>query len=192
MRSSNVVFDPHKTQTRTRYHSNPIRSIRRKRMNECMHRLFTLDVRLRLCLLSLPLGHNTEPCSQIVVTQSDGALAIWRPHPNGGAPIQEVAPWRAHTLRGGIPTEAWISFFKRHGSGSGCAAEAEGSFVVSGADDALMKGWDLRVGGGGGGASPAFVCKGHGAGVTAGQWHPTLEHTFARYAATRSFLSICT
>ncbi|CAM9312619.1 unnamed protein product [Hapterophycus canaliculatus] len=41
-----------------------------------------------------------------------------------------------------------------------------------------MKGWDLRAGGGACGASPAFVCKGHGAGVTAGQWHPTLQHTF--------------
>lgn len=114
---------------------------------------------------------------QIVVSQSDGALAIWRPHVNGGPPIQEVAPWYAHTLRGGVPTEAWISFFRR----SGLAGDDEASFVVSGADDALMKGWDLRVGGGASGASPAFVCKDHGAGVTAGQWHPTLQHTFVRY-----------
>lgn len=118
---------------------------------------------------------------QIVVSQSNGALAIWRPHPNGGAPVQEVAPWHAHTLRGGIPTEAWISFFRRHGSGSENGDGDGASFVVSGADDALMKGWDLRVGGGACGASPAFVCKEHGAGVTAGQWHPTLEHTFVRY-----------
>jgi len=113
----------------------------------------------------------------MVVSQSDGALGIWRPHPNGGAPIQEVAPWHAHTLRGGVPTETWISFFRR----SGFAGDDEASFVVSGADDALMKGWDLRAGGGACGAPPAFVCKDHGAGVTAGQWHPTLQHTFVRY-----------
>lgn len=86
-----------------------------------------------------------------------------------------MAPWPAHMLRGGIPTEAWISFFRRGTGGN------DGSFVVSGADDALMKGWDLRVGGACG-ASPAFVCKEHGAGVTAGQWHPSRQHTFVRYA----------
>eukprot|EP00903_Cladosiphon_okamuranus_P018064 g16625.t1 len=134
-------------------------------------------------LLSLDWSGGGIADAKIVVSQSDGALAIWRPHPNGGAPVQEVAPWRAHTLRGGLPTEAWISFFRKHGSGSGsgCGGEddAGGAFVVSGADDALMKGWDLRVGGGACGAPPAFVCKDHGAGVTAGQWHPTREHTFA-------------
>lgn len=115
-----------------------------------------------------------------MVSQSDGALAIWRPHPNGGAPVQEVAPWHAHTLRGGMPTEAWITFFKSPGR----AGEGKASLVVSGADDALMKGWDLRVGGGTGFASPAFVCKDHGAGVTAGQWHPSLEHIFVRCVMT--------
>lgn len=141
--------------------------------------------------------------TQIVVSQSDGALAIWRPHPNGGAPVQEVAPWHAHTLRGGVPTEAWISFFRKRGAesepGCGGGGEIGASLVVSGADDALMKGWDLRSGGGACGASPAFVCKDHGAGVTAGQWHPTLEHAFVRYVrmqpvcrenqSTRSFNS---
>lgn len=110
---------------------------------------------------------------QIVVSQSDGTLAIWRLNPAGGAPVQAVSPWHAHSLRGGVPTEAWISFFRRGSGGD------DGSFVVSGADDGLMKGWDVRVGGAGP-ASPAFVCKEHGAGVTAGQWHPTRQHTFAR------------
>ena len=129
--------------------------------------------------LAAVLASPVFSSSQIVVSQSDGALAIWRPHPSGGAPIQEVSPWRAHTLRGGVPTEAWISFFRRSGS---AGDDGEASFVVSGADDGLMKGWDLRVGGGACGASPAFVCKEHGAGVTAGQWHPTLQHTLVRYA----------
>lgn len=108
------------------------------------------------------------------MSQSDGRLAIWHLNPAGGAPVQTVGPWHAHSLRGGVPTEAWISFFKRGSEGE------DGSFVVSGADDGLMKGWDVRVGGANP-ASPAFVCKEHGAGVTAGQWHPTRQHTFARY-----------
>lgn len=108
-----------------------------------------------------------------MVSQSDGELAIWRLHPAGGAPVQHTSPWPAHHLRGGISTEAWISFFRRG------AGEGDGSFIVSGADDALMKGWDLRAGGASG-ASPAFVCKEHDAGVTAGQWHPTREHIFVR------------
>ena len=111
---------------------------------------------------------------QIVVSQSDGRLAIWRLNPAGGAPVQAVGPWHAHSLRGGVPTEAWISFFRRGSEGE------DGSFVVSGADDGLMKGWDERAGGAGP-VTPAFVCKEHGAGVTAGQWHPTRQYTFARY-----------
>lgn len=107
-----------------------------------------------------------------MVSQSDGGLAIWRPDSAGGKLIQETGPWPAHNFRGGIPTEAWISFFRR---GSGDSSDA--NFVVSGADDALMKGWDLRTGGA---ALPAFVCKEHDAGVTAGQWHPTREYAFVR------------
>ncbi|CAM9192052.1 unnamed protein product [Ectocarpus fasciculatus] len=127
-------------------------------------------------LLSLDWSGGEVANAKIVVSQSDGAVAIWRLHPNGGAPIQEIEPWHAHALRGGVPTEAWISFFRR----PECAGEDGASFVVSGADDAVMKGWDLRAGGGASGTSPAFVCKGHhGAGVTAGQWHPTLPHIFA-------------
>ncbi|CAN0492027.1 unnamed protein product [Ectocarpus sp. 12 AP-2014] len=126
-------------------------------------------------LLSLDWSGGGMANAKIVVSQSDGAVAIWRLHPNGGAPIQEIEPWHAHALRGGAPTEAWISFFRR----PECAGEDGASFVVSGADDAVMKGWDLRAGGGSNGTSPAFVCKGqHGAGVTAGQWHPTLPHIF--------------
>ncbi|CAN0520918.1 unnamed protein product [Ectocarpus sp. 12 AP-2014] len=126
-------------------------------------------------LLSLDWSGGGVANANIVVSQSDGAVAIWRLHPNGGAPIQEIEPWHAHALRGGAPTEAWISFFRR----PECAGEDGASFVVSGADDAVMKGWDLRAGGGSNGSSPAFVCKGqHGAGVTAGQWHPTLPHMF--------------
>lgn len=118
--------------------------------------------------------HVSLESPQIVVSQSDGRLAIWCLNPAGGAPVQTVGPWHAHSLRGGVPTEAWISFFRRGSGGE------DGSFVVSGADDGLMKGWDVRVGGAEP-ASPAFVCKEHGAGVTAGQWHPTRQHTFARY-----------
>ncbi|CAM9311498.1 unnamed protein product, partial [Laminaria digitata] len=84
-------------------------------------------------LLSLDWSRGTVSSAKIVVSQSDGRLAIWRLNPAGGAPVQAVGPWHAHSLRGGIPTEAWISFFRR---GSG---DEDGSFVVSGADDGLMK-----------------------------------------------------
>ena len=77
--------------------------------------------------------------------------------------------YKRQTLRGGVPTEAWISFFRRSGS---AGDDGEASFVVSGADDGLMKGWDLRVGGGACGASPAFVCKEHGAGGNGGAVAP--------------------
>lgn len=87
--------------------------------------------------------------------------------------LNEMDAWAAHQLRGRLPTEAWIAFFG-HGT-------EFSSLIVSGGDDALMKGWDIRQGGGGSGKA-AFVVKDHGAGVTTGQWHPSVEHVFARCA----------
>lgn len=110
------------------------------------------------------------PESQIVVSQSDGQLAIWRTSPSGDAFVEQVRAWPGHQLRGGVPTEAWISFFRKGD---------DASLVVSGAEDALLKGWDLRAGDSHG-VSPAFIIKDHEAGVTAGHWHPWQEHTFAR------------
>lgn len=110
---------------------------------------------------------------QIVVSRSDGQLAVWRMRPGSSTPVVEGDPWPAHKLRGGVPTEAWISFYRKG------ARYSDAEFVVSGGDEGMMKGWDLRSCGGSG-ASPAFVSKHHRAGVTAGQWHPHREHIFAR------------
>ncbi|CAM9548127.1 unnamed protein product [Choristocarpus tenellus] len=113
--------------------------------------------------------------TQVVVSESDGSLSVWRCHPGGGEMVCEQR-WSAHVMRGGAPAEAWITFFSRFNPFT----------VISGADDGLMKGWDLRACGGEAfraghswGGSPSFVCRHHGAGVTSGQWHPSREHVFA-------------
>ncbi|CAM9803774.1 unnamed protein product [Discosporangium mesarthrocarpum] len=113
--------------------------------------------------------------AQVIISESDGSLSLWRCHPTQGSGglIQERR-WSAHTIGGsnGVPVEVWIAFF----------SHSTPSLVISGADDGLMKGWDLRVGGGGHGAGcsgPSFVCRRHGMGVTSGEWHPSREHVFA-------------
>jgi diphthine methyl ester acylhydrolase len=114
----------------------------------------------RLCL---SLDWSAQ--QQIIVSESSGTLALWRLAADSTELTLERR-WRAHTQRGSSsPAEVWIAFFNKHSP----------NMVVSGADDSLMKGWDLRAGTG----TAIFTSRQHDMGVTAGEWHPSCEHTFA-------------
>jgi len=140
-------------------------------------------------------GDNGGPApTRIAVSESVGSLSLWRPDVlgadtsiPGGRESGLEARWHAHTYpcggAGGVPAEAWTCCF---------APRSRGSVLFSGADDGLLKAWDLRVphratgapgggGGGGGGvasAELAAVCGAtcHGAGVTALACSPADEH----------------
>ena len=58
----------------------------------------------------------------------------------------------------------WITCFDPHSK----------NILVTGGDDCMMKLWDIRQG-----DCPTHTNKGHNAGVTSAQWHPTDEHVFA-------------
>jgi WD40 repeat protein len=114
----------------------------------------------RLCL---SLDWSAQ--QQIIVSESSGTLALWRMVADS-AELTLEHRWRAHTQRGSSsPAEVWIAFFNKHSP----------NILVSGADDSLLKGWDLRAGT----TTPIFTSRQHGMGVTAGEWHPCCEHTFA-------------
>lgn len=73
-----------------------------------------------------------------------------------------MAQWQAHDLFGS-PIEAWIVAFNCHNP----------NVLYSGADDAALKGWDLRVGRGGTAHSPLFTnARTHSMGVCSLQFHP--------------------
>jgi WD40 repeat protein len=115
----------------------------------------------RLCL---SLDWSSQQL-QIIVSESSGTLALWRLAADSTELTLE-RKWRAHTQRGSSsPAEVWIAFFNKHSP----------NMVVSGADDSLMKGWDLRAGTG----TAIFTSRQHDMGVTSGEWHPSCEHTFA-------------
>jgi diphthine methyl ester acylhydrolase len=114
----------------------------------------------RLCL---SLDWSAQ--QQIIVSESSGTLALWRLAADSTELTLERR-WRAHTQRGSSsPAEVWTAFFNKHSP----------NIVISGADDSLMKGWDLRAGT----ATAVFTSRQHDMGVTAGEWHPSCEHTFA-------------
>lgn len=72
--------------------------------------------------------------------------------------------WRAHDLFGS-PIEAWITAFNCH----------DPNVLFSGADDATLKGWDLRAT-----ARPTFTnTRAHSMGVCSLQFHPHDEHVVA-------------
>ncbi|POM66807.1 Wd-40 repeat-containing protein [Phytophthora palmivora] len=96
---------------------------------------------------------NTHP--SICVSHSDGALSVWDITPQR---IVQQAKWRAHDLYGS-PIEAWIAAFNCH----------DPNVLFSGADDATLKGWDLRVGT----TTPTFKnARQYSMGVCSIQFHP--------------------
>lgn len=72
--------------------------------------------------------------------------------------------WQAHDLFGS-PIEAWIVAFNCH----------DPHVLFSGADDATLKGWDLRAA-----STPTFKnTRAHSMGVCSIQFHPHDEHLVA-------------
>lgn len=77
--------------------------------------------------------------------------------------------WTGHELFGS-PIEAWIAAFSCHDT----------NVVFSGADDATLKGWDLRMHNDGANCSPTFKnARQHSMGVCSIQFHPHNEHLVA-------------
>lgn len=75
--------------------------------------------------------------------------------------------WQAHDLFGS-PIEAWIVAFNCH----------DPNVLFSGADDATLKGWDLRMGDSS--FSPIFKnARAHSMGVCSIQFHPHDSHLVA-------------
>ena len=129
--------------------------------------------------------------ARIAVSEAQGDLSIFRVNQRAGLELEQR--WAAHSLCG-MPSEAWITSF--------CPAQP--SLLLSGADDACLKGWDLRCpisgtdqgasgsssssSGAGAGAGAAggsssrsvqFNIKGkHDAGVTCIAWSPLEPATY--------------
>ncbi|KAJ1948219.1 hypothetical protein FBU59_001693 [Linderina macrospora] len=89
------------------------------------------------------LTQENQP--RIMASQSDGSLRLLQMRESGD--LESSEPWHAHDF------EAWITSFDYWNT----------SIVFSGGDDAVFKGWDLRMDPVG--SSPIFASKRHMAGV---------------------------
>lgn len=111
------------------------------------------DGKITTCSLDLPSSPSSASASSSSPALPSSSLRVtntWKAHSYGGA--------------GGPPAEVWCV----------AAPPASSSCLWSGADDALLKIWDLR-------ALPRaqLTCKGHEAGVCAIAFHPHREHLVA-------------
>ncbi|TDH73156.1 uncharacterized protein CCR75_009136 [Bremia lactucae] len=97
------------------------------------HSGLTADAEAESMCLSLDWNNrvlsNAQP--SICVSHSNGSLSVWNIASQG---FIRRAEWRAHDLYG-APIEAWIAAFSCH----------DPNVLLSGADDAVLKGWDLRA-----------------------------------------------
>ena len=100
--------------------------------------------------IALSLAWAPVPVASLAVSYSDGRVATWTPDL---APVRE---WQGHEY------EAWITTWDMHNP----------HVVYSGADDTLLKGWDVRDGC----HRPVFTNSSHEAGVCSLQSHPQLPH----------------
>lgn len=96
-------------------------------------------------------GSGGGASRQVAVSMSDGTMCIVESAEGGTLHARER--WKAHDL------EAWIATWDCH--------SPEGRVLYSGADDGILKVWDLRVGTG----APMSVCRVFDAGVTCMQSH---------------------
>jgi diphthamide biosynthesis protein 7 len=96
--------------------------------------------------------------TQLLSSTSNGRLQL-----HESENLSPLRSWQAHDSS----FEAWTVFSNN---------DPNSLLAISGADDGLMKGWDLREDAGSG---PSFVCRRHEAGVTTGEWCPGSEWIFA-------------
>ena len=100
-------------------------------------------------------------CSAVIAAGGGGA--------DTAAELRLTSTWRAHSHVDGSPAEVWAVASPPDDS-SGASA----SVLWSGADDALLKVWDVRAP-----ARPQAVCRMHRAGVCNIAFHPTVAHLVA-------------
>lgn len=129
---------------------------------------------LMLCWLS---GHYSEADArthlQFAVSRSDGFINLCSATISpAAADISVRERWLAHSYPGGgTPAEVWCVAAPPQSWPSSAASP---SVLWSGADDALLKMWDLRSL-----PRPQGVCREHGAGVCSIAFHPQREHLVA-------------
>jgi len=104
-------------------------------------------------------GGGGSSSSQVAVSMSDGTVCIVESGEAGDLIVKNQ--WNAHDL------EAWIVTWDSH--------SPEGSVLYSGADDGILKVWDLRAGT----DAPMARCSRFDAGVTCMQSHAQREHCLA-------------
>ncbi|TMW68249.1 hypothetical protein Poli38472_005717 [Pythium oligandrum] len=116
--------------------------------------------------LSLDWSNRVHPEANpnVCVSHADGTLSIWNVSSQG---LSMVSKWQGHLLYGS-PIEAWIVAFNCH----------DPNIIFSGADDATLKGWDLRMQTSDA-ALPLFQRKQHSMGVCSIQFHPNDENVVA-------------
>lgn len=114
---------------------------------------------------------------KLVVSHLHGMVSVMRLRGGGKASPVSAGPalgglevehsFKAHSFAPGFAPEVWIAAWNCHND----------SLFCTGAEDGVLKHWDLRAGC----SSPACKVKeAHsGSGVTTCQWHPTREHVFA-------------
>ncbi|CAH0520650.1 unnamed protein product [Peronospora belbahrii] len=128
------------------------------------HSGHTADADAASMCLSLDWNNRVHANAQpsICSSHSDGILSVWEVAPHC---IIQRSKWQAHDLYGS-PIEAWISAFNCH----------DPNVLFSGADDAVLKGWDLRAGT----AAPTFKnSRQYSMGVCSIQFHPHDERLVA-------------
>ncbi|CAK9007565.1 Diphthine methyltransferase (Diphthamide biosynthesis protein 7) (DPH7) (WD repeat-containing protein 85) [Durusdinium trenchii] len=98
--------------------------------------------------------------AKLAVSQANGRLGIVDVHEG-----EVLQAWDAHAYPDGSPAETWITAFD-------CW---DAQVLVSGADDAKLKVWDLRIGT----AAPLQTNRVHEAGVCSVQFSTLKQHVFA-------------
>ncbi|KAL4070931.1 WD40-repeat-containing domain protein [Scleroderma citrinum] len=151
--------------------NSPILGIADSEGNITIHE-WRLRDRAMNCLQKIPLAsddilclsldwsnrrHPTDHLGSLVVSMSDGSLALLTPSSSDGLVIS--SRWHAHDY------EPWISAWDYW----------ESSVVYSGGDDLSLKGWDMRQLL----TRPIFVNRRFDGGVTSIQSHPYVEHLIA-------------